>query len=75
MFFYYIEPKISPATFSKAFPFHLLFDRRLVIRQAGTAIARVMPETMKNCYLTEIVEMVSKKIQKSLFKSYFSQKS
>jgi len=53
------EPKISPDTFSKAFPFHLLFDRNLVIRQAGTAIARVIPETTQGCRLTEIVDMVS----------------
>lgn len=54
------EPKISPETFSKAFPFHLLFDRDLVIRQAGTAISRVMPEVLENCRLTDIVEMVWK---------------
>ncbi|CAL8081694.1 unnamed protein product [Orchesella dallaii] len=52
------EPKISPDTFSKAFPFHLLFDRNLIVRQAGTAIARVIPETTKGCRLTEIVDMV-----------------
>ncbi|ODN06498.1 Guanylate cyclase soluble subunit beta-1 [Orchesella cincta] len=52
------EPKISPDTFSKAFPFHLLFDRNLIIRQAGTAIARVIPETTQGCRLTEIVDMV-----------------
>lgn len=53
------EPQISPDTFCKAFPFHLLFDRELVIRQAGTAISRVIPETLQNCLLTDIVEMVS----------------
>lgn len=38
------EPKISPASFCRAFPFHLLFDRDLVIQQAGTSISRVIPK-------------------------------
>ena len=38
------EPKISPASFCGAFPFHLLFDRRSVIQQAGVSISRVVPK-------------------------------
>jgi guanylate cyclase soluble subunit beta len=28
-----LENKISPLTFCKAFPFHLVFDRKLIVRQ------------------------------------------
>ncbi|CAG7821178.1 unnamed protein product [Allacma fusca] len=52
------EPKISPDTFCKAFPFHVLFDRNLIVRQAGSAIARVIPETTQDCHITSILEMV-----------------
>lgn len=30
-----LENKISPLTFCKAFPFHLVFDRNLVVRQVN----------------------------------------
>ncbi|KAH9507823.1 Guanylate cyclase soluble subunit beta-1 [Bulinus truncatus] len=39
-----MEPKISPASFCRAFPFHMLFDRGMVIQQAGLSIGRVIPE-------------------------------
>lgn len=32
------ENKISPLTFCKAFPFHLVFDRNLVVRQVSESI-------------------------------------
>lgn len=54
-----IEPKISPETFCKAFPFHLIFDRNMIIQQAGSAIARLIPETTQKCCLLDILEMVS----------------
>lgn len=30
------ENKISPFTFCKAFPFHIVFDKNMVLRQVGT---------------------------------------
>lgn len=42
------EPKISPATFCRAFPFHFMFDRNLVVQQAGTSIIRVIPDIGKD---------------------------
>jgi len=36
-------PLISPATFCKVFPFHLMFDRQMKIVQAGKAVSRVIP--------------------------------
>lgn len=38
------ETRISPYTFCKAFPFHLMFDRELVLTQCGNAIFRVLPQ-------------------------------
>ena len=38
------EPRISPATFCRAFPFHVMFDRDLKIVQTGFTIARVVSE-------------------------------
>lgn len=37
-----------------------MFDRGLVIRRAGTAISRVLPQVGRNCVLTDVVEMVSR---------------
>ncbi|KAK3576872.1 hypothetical protein CHS0354_012926 [Potamilus streckersoni] len=53
------EQKISPGTFCRAFPFHILFDRNMTIRQAGTSIMRVIPETAdENTRVDEIFEMI-----------------
>ena len=38
------EPRISPDTFCRAFPFHVMFGRDMKIVQAGAAIARVVSE-------------------------------
>lgn len=38
------ESRISPYTFCKAFPFHIIFDRDLVVTQCGNAIYRVLPQ-------------------------------
>ncbi|KAG8192153.1 hypothetical protein JTE90_027795 [Oedothorax gibbosus] len=54
-----ISNKISPATFCRAFPFHLLFDRRHLVLRAGTSAARVFPAlTGAGCHLTDLFEMV-----------------
>ncbi|XP_012946641.1 guanylate cyclase soluble subunit beta-1 [Aplysia californica] len=52
------EPKISPASFCRAFPFHMLFDRKLVIQQAGVSISRVIPKVTQHCRLTEMFDMI-----------------
>ncbi|KAG7225837.1 hypothetical protein INR49_014358 [Caranx melampygus] len=38
------ETRISPYTFCKAFPFHLMFDKDLMLTQCGNAIYRVLPQ-------------------------------
>ncbi|CAG2171458.1 unnamed protein product, partial [Oppiella nova] len=54
-----IENKISPLTFCKAFPFHLVFDKKLVVRQAGISVARVLPAlTQANCLVTDVLDMI-----------------
>ncbi|XP_054262325.1 guanylate cyclase soluble subunit beta-1 [Macrosteles quadrilineatus] len=42
-----LEPKVSPKTFCRVFPFHLLFDRSMSILQCGSAVARVMPAALQ----------------------------
>lgn len=54
-----MEPKISPSTFCRAFPFHILFDRKMVIIQTGFSLVRVMPLVANdNCKINDVFEMV-----------------
>lgn len=43
------ETRISPYTFCKAFPFHLMFDKDLMLTQCGNAIYRVLPQVCTLC--------------------------
>ncbi|XP_057352956.1 guanylate cyclase soluble subunit beta-1 isoform X3 [Manis pentadactyla] len=53
------ESRISPYTFCKAFPFHIIFDRRLVVTQCGNAIYRVLPQLQPgNCSLLSVFSLV-----------------
>ncbi|XP_076467973.1 guanylate cyclase soluble subunit beta-1-like [Babylonia areolata] len=53
------EHKISPATFCSAFPFHVMFDRRLRIHQAGTSITRVIPcLARQECTMRDLFQMI-----------------
>nr|XP_017034153.1 guanylate cyclase soluble subunit beta-1 [Drosophila kikkawai] len=57
-------PLISPATFCKVFPFHLMFDRQMKIVQAGKAVSRVIPRVAEeNCSLIEVVEAIRPHLQ------------
>ncbi|CAF0709052.1 unnamed protein product [Brachionus calyciflorus] len=50
---------ISPKSFCKAFPFHVIFDKNMYIKQCGTSIARLIPEIKnKNCKLTDIFSII-----------------
>lgn len=55
--------KVSPLVFCQALPFHLIFDRKLIIQQAGTSILRVIPalNTRKNVRLNEVLNMLEPK--------------
>ncbi|KAJ4426480.1 hypothetical protein ANN_27294 [Periplaneta americana] len=54
------EPKVSPATFCRVFPFHLMFDRELRVVQTGCTVARVIPRvTRPGCRITDILDMVT----------------
>lgn len=54
------EPKVSPATFCRVFPFHLMFNRDLTIVQAGCTVTRVIPQVCSgNCKLTDVLLPVS----------------
>ncbi|XP_014297499.1 guanylate cyclase soluble subunit beta-1 isoform X1 [Microplitis mediator] len=51
-----VEPKVSPMTFCRVFPFHLMFNRDLTIVQTGCTITRVIPQvTSGNCKLNDIL--------------------
>ncbi|VVD02331.1 unnamed protein product [Leptidea sinapis] len=52
-----IEPKVSPATFCRVFPFHLMFDRDLNIIQAGRSVTRLLPRLNKpGCKITDVLD-------------------
>lgn len=54
-----MENRISPQTFCHCFPFHLIFDRNLVVRQAGTSVCRVLPAlTRPDTLITDVFETV-----------------
>ncbi|XP_053678907.1 guanylate cyclase soluble subunit beta-1 [Anopheles nili] len=60
------EPMISPMTFCKIFPFHLMFDRSMHIVQAGRSVSRVIPRICeKNCPLLALFEAVRPHLQLS----------
>ncbi|XP_064636922.1 guanylate cyclase soluble subunit beta-1-like [Lineus longissimus] len=40
------EPLISPMSFCKIFPFHVMFDRNLVITQVGDCISKLAPKCL-----------------------------
>ncbi|MGH0158204.1 UNVERIFIED_CONTAM: hypothetical protein FKN15_043203 [Acipenser sinensis] len=53
------ETRISPYTFCKAFPFHIMFDRDLVLTQCGNAIFRVLPQLQPgSCNLVSVFSLV-----------------
>ncbi|XP_055716152.1 guanylate cyclase soluble subunit beta-1 [Phlebotomus papatasi] len=53
------EPLISPSTFCRVFPFHIMFDRQMRIVQAGKSVSRVIPRVSEeNCPLLEVLEAV-----------------
>ncbi|XP_035777406.1 guanylate cyclase soluble subunit beta-1-like isoform X2 [Anopheles albimanus] len=59
-------PMISPTTFCKIFPFHLMFDRGLHIVQAGRSVSRVIPRIQEtNCPLLALFEAVRPHLQLS----------
>lgn len=54
-----MEKRISPQTFCHCFPFHLIFDRNLNVRQAGTSVCRVLPALTKpDTLITDVFETV-----------------
>lgn len=54
-----LEPKVSPATFCRVFPFHLMFDRELNIVQAGRTVSRLLPRvTRPGCKITDVLDTV-----------------
>ncbi|CAK1542685.1 unnamed protein product [Leptosia nina] len=54
-----IEPKVSPATFCRVFPFHLMFDRELNIVQAGRSVTRLLPRlNQPGCKISDVLETV-----------------
>ncbi|KAF0037356.1 hypothetical protein F2P81_010230 [Scophthalmus maximus] len=53
------ETRISPYTFCKAFPFHLMFDKDLMLTQCGNAIYRVLPQLHPgSCILPSVFSLV-----------------
>uniref|UniRef100_H2ZCI7 Guanylate cyclase soluble subunit beta-1 n=1 Tax=Ciona savignyi TaxID=51511 RepID=H2ZCI7_CIOSA len=57
-----MEPIIGAPTLCKALPFHLMFDSSMVVTQAGSSIARIIPELMPVCEEAEILFTPSVKV-------------
>lgn len=59
------EPKISPATFCRVFPFHLMFGRGMEILQCGDSLSRVIKGINNRARLTmpNIFELVRPRIE------------
>ncbi|XP_018330532.1 guanylate cyclase soluble subunit beta-1 [Agrilus planipennis] len=54
-----LEQKVSPATFCKVFPFHIMFNRDMKIIQAGNTVTRIMPKVNGNdCKITDVLDPV-----------------
>ncbi|OQR70811.1 guanylate cyclase soluble subunit beta-1-like [Tropilaelaps mercedesae] len=51
------EKRISPATFCRAFPFHVIFDKDMTVIQAGTSITRILPNMLQDS-LSNFMELV-----------------
>uniref|UniRef100_H2ZCJ0 Guanylate cyclase soluble subunit beta-1 n=1 Tax=Ciona savignyi TaxID=51511 RepID=H2ZCJ0_CIOSA len=54
-----MEPIIGAPTLCKALPFHLMFDSSMVVTQAGSSIARIIPELMP---VTDLFDLVRPRI-------------
>ncbi|XP_038056195.1 guanylate cyclase soluble subunit beta-1-like [Patiria miniata] len=53
------EPKISPATFCRIFPFHIMFDSNMIIHQCGNSVVRLLPCLASDrCDITTVFNMV-----------------
>ncbi|XP_003743763.1 guanylate cyclase soluble subunit beta-1 [Galendromus occidentalis] len=52
------EKRISPATFCRAFPFHVIFDKEMTVIQAGTSITRILPNMLQDslCNFMELIQ-------------------
>lgn len=60
------EPRVSPATFCKAFPFHIMLTRDLRIVQAGSSVSRVIKELEDPSYtFKDIFQVVRPQIELS----------
>lgn len=58
------KPIMSPKTFCNTFPFHIIFDKHMIIKQCGTSISRIMPQIKrKDCKLTDIFNIIRPHIQ------------
>uniref|UniRef100_A0A6P7FFY1 Guanylate cyclase soluble subunit beta-1 n=1 Tax=Diabrotica virgifera virgifera TaxID=50390 RepID=A0A6P7FFY1_DIAVI len=54
-----LEPKVSPATFCRIFPFHIMFDAEMKIVQTGFSVARIIPKVSSTgCRITDILDPV-----------------
>lgn len=58
------KPIMSPKTFCNTFPFHIIFDKHMIIKQCGTSISRVLPQIKnKDCKITDIFNIIRPHIQ------------
>ncbi|CAG0895669.1 unnamed protein product, partial [Darwinula stevensoni] len=54
-----IQSMVSPGTFCRLFPFHVMFDREMKVVQAGSSIARVLPVLEEaNTKISSVLHMI-----------------
>ena len=65
---------ISPYTFCKAFPFHLMFDKDLMLTQCGNAIYRVLPQVHVHLHRKSVSHAANSWTQLLIVSIWISQK-
>ncbi len=53
------KPMLTQKAFCKAFPFHVIFDKQMQVKQCGSSISRLIPQIQeKDCNITSIFDIV-----------------
>ncbi|XP_072171184.1 guanylate cyclase soluble subunit beta-1-like [Diadema setosum] len=53
------EPKISPSSLCRILPFHIMFNEKMEVEQAGNSLRRVVTAISKpNCLITDLFHIV-----------------
>ena len=66
----YAQKQMSVFSFCKAFPFHVMFDRKLVVKQIGVALMRLIQKTPQQKLLfTDLFELTRPRMEEFSYES------